>query len=211
MSSLSDAGANKSVDGQRGRTGGGRPVPPLLAVGGLVVVLFIMVTVSAMIGAAGIGLATLRDRIITTLSGGEQHRAHLARVLVQLSCGEREHGPGLLLLDEPTANLDLRHQVDFIGLTRLRARCGTAVVAVLHDLNLAAAFADRIIVLHGGAVVADGPARAAITTDMLGRVFDVCAAPDEAPADGMPFVLPQMMTARAGRRTGQTSRWPVMP
>jgi iron complex transport system ATP-binding protein len=74
-------------------------------------------------------------------------------VLVQLSCGEREHGPGLLLLDEPTANLDLRHQVDFIGLTRLRARCGTAVVAVLHDLNLAAAFADRIIVLHGGAVV----------------------------------------------------------
>jgi ABC-type multidrug transport system ATPase subunit len=69
-------------------------------------------------------------------------------------------------------------------------------VAVLHDLNLAAAFADRIIVLHGGAVVADGPARAAITTDMLGRVFDVCAAPGQAPADGMPFVLPQMMTAR---------------
>jgi iron complex transport system ATP-binding protein len=154
---------------------------------------------------AEVGLATLRDRIITTLSGGEQHRAHLARVLVQLSCGEREHGPGLLLLDEPTANLDLRHQVDFIGLTRLRARCGTAVVAVLHDLNLAAAFADRIIVLHGGAVVADGPARAAITTDMLGRVFDVCAAPGEAPADGMPFVLPQMMTARAGWRTGEVS------
>jgi iron complex transport system ATP-binding protein len=150
---------------------------------------------------AEVGLATFRDRIITTLSGGEQHRAHLARVLVQLACGEREHGPGLLLLDEPTANLDLRHQVDFIGLTRLRARCGTAVVAVLHDLNLAAAFADRIIVLHGGAVVADGSARATITTDMLGRVFDVCAAPGEASADGTPFVLPQMMAACAGRRT----------
>jgi len=146
---------------------------------------------------AEVGLATFRDRIITTLSGGEQHRAHLARVLVQLSCGERDHGPGLLLLDEPTANLDLRHQLDFIGLTRLRARCGTAVVAVLHDLNLAAAFADRIIVLHGGAVVADGSARATITTDMLGRVFDVCAAPGEAPADGMPFVLPQMMAVPA--------------
>jgi iron complex transport system ATP-binding protein len=155
---------------------------------------------------AEVGLAALRNRTITTLSGGEQHRAHLARVLVQLACGEQEHGPGLLLLDEPTANLDLRHQVDFIALTRLRARCGTAVVAVLHDLNLAATFADRIIVLHGGSVVADGPASATITKDMLDRVFDVCAAPGEAPADRTPFILPQMIAARAGGRTGKVSR-----
>jgi iron complex transport system ATP-binding protein len=152
-----------------------------------------------------VGLVAFQNRIITTLSGGEQHRAHLARVLVQLDCGEREHGPGLLLLDEPTANLDLRHQVDFIALTRLRARGGTAVVAVLHDLNLAATFADRIVVLHGGSVVADGAARATITTDMLSRVFDVSAAPGEAPADGTPFILPQTMAARAGWRTGQMS------
>jgi iron complex transport system ATP-binding protein len=155
---------------------------------------------------AEVGLVASQDRVVTTLSGGEQHRAHLARVLVQLACGEQEHGPGLLLLDEPTANLDLRHQVDFVALTRLRARCGTAVVAVLHDLNLAATFADRIVVLQGGAVVADGSSKATITPEVLGRVFDVCAMPGEAPVDGTPFILPQMIAARADWRTGQVSR-----
>ena len=116
---------------------------------------------------AEVGLDAFRERIITTLSGGEQHRAHFARVLVQNACGERERGPGLLLLDEPTASLDLRHQIDFVASTRARSRQGTAVIAVLHDLNLAATFADRIVVLHHGSIVADGAAMATITEDCL--------------------------------------------
>ena len=85
-----------------------------------------------------------RDRKLPTLSGGEQQRAHFARVLVQLGCGEAEHGPGLLLLDEPTSSLDLRHQIDLAETARRCARNGTTVIAILHDLNLAVRFADRI-------------------------------------------------------------------
>jgi iron complex transport system ATP-binding protein len=143
-----------------------------------------------------VDLLPARARVITTMSGGEQHRAHIARVLVQLACGEAEHGPGLLLLDEPTASLDLRHQIDFISLTARRAEGGTAVVAVMHDLNLAAAFADRIIVLDRGRVAADGSVDDVVSADMLARVFDVRMSADLAPA-GLPAVLPQMMTARA--------------
>ena len=90
-----------------------------------------------------VGLAHFSNRQLPTLSGGEQQRAHLARVLVQLACGEALHGPGLLLLDEPTSSLDMRHQIDLVETARRRAQNGTAVVAVLHDLNLAMRFADR--------------------------------------------------------------------
>jgi heme transport system ATP-binding protein len=78
---------------------------------------------------ADVDLSAFHDRIITTLSGGEQQRAHFARVLVQLACGEAAHGPGLLLLDEPTASLDLRHQLDMLEAVGRCARRGIAVVA----------------------------------------------------------------------------------
>ncbi|MDQ2080038.1 heme ABC transporter ATP-binding protein [Xanthobacteraceae bacterium Astr-EGSB] len=142
-----------------------------------------------------VDLLHARARVITTMSGGEQHRAHIARVLVQLACGESEHGPGLLLLDEPTASLDLRHQIDFIALTARRAERGTAVVAVMHDLNLAAAFADRILVINRGRVAADGSVTAVVTPDMLSRVFDVRMSTGVAPSP-LPAVLPQAMMAR---------------
>jgi iron complex transport system ATP-binding protein len=142
-----------------------------------------------------VDLLHARSRVITTMSGGEQHRAHIARILVQLACGESEHGPGLLLLDEPTASLDLRHQIDFIALTARRAERGTAIVAVMHDLNLAAAFADRILVINRGRVAADGSVAAVVTPDMLSRVFDVRMSTDVAPSP-LPAVLPQAMMAR---------------
>jgi iron complex transport system ATP-binding protein len=135
-------------------------------------------------------------RIVTTLSGGEQHRAHFARVLVQLGRGEQNHGPGLLLLDEPTAALDLRHQIDFVASIRARAAAGTAAIAVLHDLNLAAALADRVVALHRGRVAADGPPRTVITPDMLARVFDVALTSCSLPV-GVPCVLPHMIAPRA--------------
>jgi iron complex transport system ATP-binding protein len=149
---------------------------------------------------AEVDLTHARSRIITTMSGGEQHRAHLARVLVQLACGEAEHGPGLLLLDEPTASLDLRHQMDFLAVTRRRAEAGTAIVAVMHDLNLAAAFADRIVVLDGGAVAGNGTVATNLNADLLSRVFGVRLTAGMT-ADAIPFVLPQTIAA-TGRRAG---------
>jgi iron complex transport system ATP-binding protein len=136
-------------------------------------------------------LNALRRRELPTLSGGEQQRAHFARVLLQLSCGEQEHGPGVLLLDEPTSSLDLRHQIGLLEIARRRARSGFAVVAVLHDLNLAVRFADRIIVLSGGRLYADGKTGETITADLIKNVFKVETAVGYD--DGRPYVLPQRM------------------
>jgi iron complex transport system ATP-binding protein len=139
-----------------------------------------------------VGLDDFRHRQLPTLSGGEQQRAHFARVLVQLACGEALHGPGLLLLDEPTSSLDLRHQIDLVETARLRARNGTAVIAVLHDLNLAMRFADRIVLLHRGKLAMDGERAEAMTADMIRRIFEIDVAIQHT-ADGVPFLLPQTM------------------
>jgi iron complex transport system ATP-binding protein len=137
-----------------------------------------------------VDLADYRHRIMTTLSGGEQQRAHFARILVQLAFGESEHGPGILLLDEPTASLDLRHQLDLLNLARGKAEKGTAVIAVLHDLNLATLFASRIVMLDRGRIAADGTAAKTITDEWLEKVFRVTTAVGRVPATGVPFVLP---------------------
>ncbi|MDB5520833.1 MAG: heme transporter ATP-binding protein [Tardiphaga sp.] len=148
--------------------------------------------VAAMLGE--LDLLPFRDREMTTLSGGEQQRAHFARVLVQLHVGEAAHGPALLLLDEPTSSLDMRHQIDLVEIAKRRARAGTAVVAVLHDLNLATRFADRIVMLHHGRVVADGRPADVVTRAMLRQVFEIDAELGHAD-DGAPFLLPQRITA----------------
>ncbi len=101
------------------------------------------------------------------------------------------HGPGVLLLDEPTASLDLRHQLSVLGAARRRAEAGTAVVTILHDLNLAALFGRRVVVLNSGRVDRDGPASESITNDMLARVFGVDGAVGSVPEEERtPFVLP---------------------
>ena len=140
-----------------------------------------------------VGLVHFRARQLPTLSGGEQQRAHFARVLVQLAFGEAEHGPGLLLLDEPTSSLDLRHQIDLVEAARRRAAAGTAVIAILHDLNLAIRFADRLVVLAGGKLIADGTRADIVTREIIRDIFEIEAVVHEA--DGVPYVLPQSMRA----------------
>lgn len=140
---------------------------------------------------AELDLTPFRHRELPTLSGGEQQRAHFARILVQLACGEAEQGPGVLLLDEPTSSLDLRHQINLVETAKRRARTGTAVVAVLHDLNLAVRFADRIVVLRKGKVAADGSPAETITNEMIRDVFDVETSIGSE--DGQPYVLLQRM------------------
>jgi iron complex transport system ATP-binding protein len=144
-----------------------------------------------------VGLTDLADRVVTTLSGGEQQRAHFARVLVQLAWGREHDGAGILLLDEPTAGLDLRHQLEMLHTLRRHAAAGVLVIAVLHDLNLAALFAQRIVVLDRGRVAQEGAPRDTITAAMLRGVFGVDATVSRPPpASDLPFVLPQAMTPR---------------
>ncbi|WP_043319273.1 heme ABC transporter ATP-binding protein [Microbulbifer sp. HZ11] len=112
----------------------------------------------------------LRDRLFPSLSGGEKQRVQLARVLSQLSLAE----PGeekILLLDEPTSALDLKHQHQVLALAGEIAGENTAVVAVLHDLNLAARYADRMVMLANGQVQADGTPAALLQPDLVERVY----------------------------------------
>ncbi len=111
----------------------------------------------------------LAERRVTTLSAGELQRVLMARCLAT----EAE----VLLLDEPTSNLDLAHGLDLLGLVRNLAREGRSVVLVLHDLNAAARFADRVAVLDAGVLVAEGPPADVLDPDLLRRVFRVLAAP----------------------------------
>ena len=144
---------------------------------------------------AAVDLAGFADRVITTLSGGEQQRAHFARVLVQNAYGEAHDAPGVLLLDEPTASLDLRHQLTVAKAVRRRVAEGSAVVSVLHDLNLASMFADRVIVLSAGRVVCDGAPSEVITNEMVERVFGVGDCVRVWPGMTVPVVLPRFTVA----------------
>lgn len=99
----------------------------------------------------------------------------------------------MLLLDEPTSALDLRHQLGMLEAAKRRAAAGTIVVAILHDLNLAALLADRIVVLDRGRVDCEGTPQQTIIAPMLERVFDIETAASEPQKSGVPFVLPQAM------------------
>lgn len=123
-----------------------------------------------------------RDRHVPSLSGGERARAGLARVLAQRT--------GILLLDEPTAALDLRHQEDVLQLARDCARGGDAVAVVLHDLNLAAAYADRIVLLDGGAVVAVGSPAEVLTPALIETVYRQRVEVLTHPGSGATVILP---------------------
>ncbi|MBL6276547.1 heme ABC transporter ATP-binding protein [Micromonospora fiedleri] len=128
------------------------------------------------------GMEAFTGRVFSALSGGEQARVALARVLAQRT--------PMLLLDEPTAALDLRHQELVLRLARDRARQGGSVVIVLHDLGLAAAYADRIALLAGGRLVADGPPDAVLTADRLSEVYQHQVEVLPHPHTGVPLVLP---------------------
>ena len=122
----------------------------------------------------------LADRTVTSLSGGERARVALARVLAQ-------HTP-VLLLDEPTAALDIRHQELVLALLRQRVADGCLVVVVLHDVQAAAAFADRVVLVDGGTVRAVGSPREVLTAADLSAVYHVPVAVDHDAPGGASIV-----------------------
>ncbi|MFZ0699366.1 MAG: ABC transporter ATP-binding protein [Thermoplasmata archaeon] len=133
-----------------------------------------------------VGLADRADDGILSISGGERQRAVLGRALAQTT--------PLLLLDEPTSHLDIGHQLDLLARVRdLSHRRGVTVVAALHDLNLAARFADRIVVLSRGRRVADGAPMEVLSEELLVRVWGVVADLRREPRTGMPYLIPHRL------------------
>ncbi len=142
------------------------------------------------------GLLSLRGRWVTELSGGERQRVLIARALAQ--------EPNVLLLDEPTAHLDLRFQGAVLGLVRRLAHgCGLTVVLSLHDLNLVALYADRVALIAEGALLAEGKPWDVFTVDLLERAYGVPVSVTEHPIYGTPMVTPVVGSAENNPRWGR--------
>jgi iron complex transport system ATP-binding protein len=128
-------------------------------------------------------LDNFSPRLMNELSGGERQRAVLARALATTA--------GTLLLDEPTANLDLSHQASMLKL--VRARCdqrATAAVIVTHDINLAAEFANRVVLLKGGHMIGAGKPHEVLTEELLSEVLEIKVLVDAHPLSGAPRITP---------------------
>ncbi len=137
-------------------------------------------------------MVELADSPVDALSGGQRQRAWISMALAQ--------GTDLLLLDEPTTYLDLAHQVDVLELVgRLHTERGRTVVVVLHDLNLAARYAERLVAMKDGVLVASGTPEEVLTEQLLAEVFELEARVVPDPVTGTPMVVP---VRRLRRRPG---------
>lgn len=137
-----------------------------------------------------LGILHLKDRSILSLSGGERKLVFLARAAAQ--------GPDLWILDEPTNHLDIRHQ---LFLMEYLKRSGRTVLAVLHDLRLAAHYCDRLYVLHEGNVAACGTPEEALSEEHVRRVFGICGEAVRRGESGLDFSL----FPESGKKTGSSS------
>ena len=137
------------------------------------------------------GVAHLGGRTLGELSGGEAQCAMIARALAQQ--------PAVMLLDEPTSHLDVRNQLTIHRMMQRLARdWGMAVVCVSHDVNLAARFADELVLMRDGHVLAAGPPRETVRADVLGEVYDVAIELIDAPSRDVPLVLASEPSAGEG-------------
>ena len=135
-------------------------------------------------------ITELESRPITTLSGGELQRARIARALAQ--------EPAALALDEPTASLDMAHEMSILELLRGWADGGMTVLLITHELDLAARFADRIVLLNEGRVVAEGSPAQVLRKDVLESVYSWPVAVGTDPVTGFSRVVPLGSDGRTG-------------
>ena len=119
------------------------------------------------------GVENLIHRNFNTLSGGEQRRIHFARTLLQLWRPSDAKDPKYLLLDEPTANLDLTYEVKMLNIIKEVSKAGSGVMLVLHDLNLAAKYSDKIILLSNGKMVKIGSPKDVLKAELLSVIYDI--------------------------------------
>ncbi|MEX5597591.1 heme ABC transporter ATP-binding protein [Pseudophaeobacter sp. C1-32P7] len=134
-------------------------------------------------------------RYYQDLSGGEQQRVQLARVLTQVWQPVVDDTPRWLILDEPVASLDIGHQFTVMDLARRYAAAGGGVVAVMHDLNLTAMFADHVVLMQAGRIAATGTPTEVLTDQALAEVYGCPVPVNTTPSGGIPFLLPQARKA----------------
>ncbi|MEC9472035.1 MAG: heme ABC transporter ATP-binding protein [Pseudomonadota bacterium] len=140
---------------------------------------------------AKVGLSGFEGRSYQELSGGEQQRVQLARVLCQVWDPLPQEGlPHWLFLDEPVSSLDIKHQVQIMQLAADYAKRGGGVVAVMHDLNLTAAFADRVLVMQGGRRLAFGARDEVMQAELLSKAYDFPLEILTGPGGGRPVIVP---------------------
>ncbi|PEN07740.1 heme ABC transporter ATP-binding protein [Longimonas halophila] len=137
---------------------------------------------------AAVGLADFAERSFPTLSGGEQQRVQLARALAQIWTPPPS-GNRYLLLDEPTASLDLAHQHRVLTTAAQRAQDGVGVLAILHDLNLAAQYADQVVMLRDGQVYESGAPAEVLTPSAVQSVFGCPVCVIDHPTQGCPLIV----------------------
>lgn len=140
---------------------------------------------------AAVGLPGCGQRYYQELSGGEQQRVQLARVLAQIWEPVQNGEPCWLFLDEPVASLDIGHQLDIMQIARDFALGGGGVVVVMHDLNLTAMYADKLVLMKAGRVMSEGAAREVMLSDTLSRAYDCTIHTNATPLGDVPYVLPQ--------------------
>ena len=136
------------------------------------------------------GATPLAMHPYAVLSGGEQRRVQFARVMAQIEAARTVHNRLALLLDEPVANLDLSHQLAVLDTARAVARRGVAVLAVLHDLNLTLRYADTLVLMNKGAIVACGDPAIVQTKTLLSDVLAIDLAVETVLASERPLVMP---------------------
>ena len=138
-----------------------------------------------------VGTTDRADRPYPDLSGGEQQRVQLARVLAQIWEPVVDGIPRWLFLDEPVSSLDPGHQFTVINTVRTFAARGGGVIAVMHDLNLTSIMADKVVVLKDGRVAATGAPAEVMTEEILSDVYNCPLRPGHMPVQAVPFLLPQ--------------------
>lgn len=134
-------------------------------------------------------LSQFNKRSIDDISGGERQRVHLARVLAQIWETQPE-GPCFLLLDEPTTGLDLSHQQALFTAVQQFARRKVGILLVVHDLNLAARYADKVVLMHQGQIVSQGTPDQVFQADTLQRFFDLTVTVQRHPRHDCPLIIP---------------------
>ncbi len=150
---------------------------------------------------ARVGLSGIEGRYYNELSGGEQQRVQLARVLVQVWEPLLERLPCWLLLDEPVAALDIGHQLEVMCIARDFARRGGGVIAVMHDLNLTSMFADSVALIKNGRLVDQGNPVRILSDENLRKAYDCPIKVNTLPSDGTDrYILPQAVLGMGTRK-----------
>lgn len=138
-----------------------------------------------------VDLINYHNKFYHKLSGGEQARVQLARVLCQIWQPHYEGQPCWLLLDEPVAALDIGHQLTVMNIAKEFTQKGGGVITILHDLNLAANYGDHLILMQNGTIAAQGSAQEVITSNNLQKIYNYHLPINTLPLEHTPFILPQ--------------------